>query len=52
MLVVHRPSSHCHPHSWEAVIIVMDTKPFDDLYTIVQQYDDHVWVYAELVRLT
>lgn len=48
--VSHTPPWHPQPHSWEAVVIVMDTKPFDDLYTIVQQYGDHVWVYAELVR--
>ncbi len=43
---MHTPTT---THSWEAVIIVMDTTPFDDLYTIVHEFGDNVWVYAELV---
>lgn len=36
--------------SWEAIIVVMDSRPFRDLHHIIQEYEDErVWVYAEWV---
>ena len=39
-----------HMHRWEALLIVMDNKPFPDLHHILQEVtDDRVWVFAEWV---
>ena len=35
---------------WEALLVVMDNKPFGDLHHILQEVaDDRVWVFAEWV---
>ena len=37
--------------SWEAVLVVMDSEPFRDMYRILQDLDDdRIWVFAEWVR--
>ena len=36
---------------WEAVLLVLDSRPFEDLHHIVQDFDDdRIWVFAEWVR--
>lgn len=35
---------------WEAVLLVLDARPFEDLHHIVQDFhDDRIWVFAEWV---
>jgi hypothetical protein len=37
--------------SWEAVLLVLDSRPFEDLHHIVEDFeDDRIWVFAEWVR--
>lgn len=37
--------------SWEAVLLVLDSRPFEDLHHIVEEFqDDRIWVFAEWVR--
>jgi hypothetical protein len=37
--------------SWEAVLVVMDSEPFRDMYRILQDLEDErIWVFAEWVR--
>ena len=41
---------HFFIRSWEAVLIVLDSRPFSDLHHIVADLnDDRVWVFAEWV---
>jgi hypothetical protein len=36
--------------SWEAVLLVLDARPFEDLHHIVQDFhDDRIWVFAEWI---
>ena len=40
----------CRLCSWEAVIVVMDSKPFHDLAAILNRLQDHrIWVFAEWI---
>ena len=35
---------------WEAVLLVLDSRPFEDLHQIVDDFhDDRIWVFAEWV---
>ena len=37
--------------SWEAILIVADSKPFPEMHRIIRQLEDkRIWVFAELVR--
>jgi len=37
--------------SWEAVLLVLDARPFEDLHHIVEEFqDERIWVFAEWVR--
>ncbi len=39
-----------HARRWEALLVVMDNKPFGDLHQILQEVaDDRIWVFAEWV---
>ena len=41
-----------HDRRWEALLVVMDNKPFSDLHEILQEVaDDRIWVFAEWVSL-
>lgn len=43
------PVLHC---SWEAALLVLDSRPFEDLHHIVEDFqDDRIWVFAEWVRV-
>ncbi|KAI3435905.1 hypothetical protein D9Q98_001963 [Chlorella vulgaris] len=36
--------------SWEAVLLVLDSRPFEDLHHIVEEFqDDRIWVFAEWI---
>lgn len=38
------------PRSWEAALLVLDSRPFEDLHHIVEDFqDDRIWVFAEWV---
>ena len=43
----------CAPrYRWEALLVVMDSKPFGDLHYILQEFaDDRIWVFAEWVSI-
>ena len=46
-----RPALAITARRWEALLLVMDSRPFPDLHHILQEInDDRVWVYAEWVR--
>lgn len=37
-------------YSWEAVLIVLDSRPFNDLHHLLAEInDDRAWVFAEWV---
>lgn len=37
-------------YSWEAVVIVLDRKPFEELAQIIDSFkDDRIWAYAEWI---
>lgn len=38
--------------SWEAVFVVVDKKPFPEMYTIIENMNEtRAWVFAEWVRV-
>ncbi len=40
-----------HGCRWEAVLLVLDSRPFEDLHHIAEEFkDDRIWVFAEWVR--
>lgn len=37
--------------SWEAILVVADSKPFPQIHDVVESMnDDRIWVFAEWVR--